>query len=48
MEDMLEKGDPEVAKFLYQSKDVNEDLASKLIEARHEDIKKLQRARDDS
>lgn len=48
MEEMLKKDDPEVATFLYQSKDVNEDLARKLIEERHEDIKKLQRARDDS
>jgi predicted ATP-binding protein involved in virulence len=47
MEEMLQKEDPDVAMFLYQSKDVNEDLARKLIEERHEDIKKLQRARDD-
>jgi len=41
MEEMLEQRDPEVAMFLYQSKDVGADLARKLIEERKEDIKRL-------
>jgi hypothetical protein len=46
MEEMLEKQDPDVAMFLYQSKDVSQELARKLIDARREDIKVLKRKRD--
>jgi hypothetical protein len=46
MEEMLEQRDPDVAMFLYQSKDVNADLARKLIAERKEDIKRLQTRND--
>jgi hypothetical protein len=46
MEEMLEKKDPDVAMFLYQSKDVSQELARKLIDARREDIKELKRKHD--
>jgi hypothetical protein len=46
MEEMLEKEDPDVAMFLYQSKDVSQELARKLIKERREDINELKRKRD--
>jgi hypothetical protein len=47
MEQMLkESSDPELAVYLYQSKDVNEDRAREIIAEREKQIAKLRRQRD--
>jgi len=47
MEDMLKEGsDPELAVYLYQSKDVDEDRAREIIAERESQIAKLRRQRD--
>jgi hypothetical protein len=48
MEEMLASDDPEVAAYLYQSKDVNEELAREIIAERQKEIKKLKSARPKS